>query len=60
MGLLPARQAYAFSRIEPWGFYIVMGLVVAGIVSSLWLSPLIGIGYGLLNVLLSPLKFLLK
>jgi Zn-dependent protease len=60
VGLLPVRQAYAFSRIEPYGFFIVMGLVIAGIVSSLWLSPLIGIGYRLLNVLLSPLKFLLN
>ena len=60
MGLLPARQAYAFSRIEPWGFFIVMGLVIAGIVSSLWLSPLIGVGYWVLGVLLSPLKFLLN
>ena len=59
VGLLPVRQAIAFSRIEPYGFFIVMGLVIAGVVSSLWLSPLIGIGYGLLNLLLSPLKFLL-
>ena len=59
MGLLPARQAYAFSRIEPYGFFIVMGLVIAGIVSSMWLSPLISFGYRALGLLLSPLKFLL-
>jgi Zn-dependent protease len=59
MGLLPPRQAYAFSRIEPWGFFIVMGLVLAGIVSSLWLSPLMAIGYKILGVLVSPLNFLL-
>jgi Zn-dependent protease len=59
MGLLPPRQAYAFSRIEPWGFFIVMGLVLAGIVSSLWLSPLMAIGYKILRVLVSPLNFLL-
>jgi Zn-dependent protease len=59
MGLLPPRQADAFSRIEPWGFFIVMGLVLAGIVSSLWLSPLMAIGYKILGVLVSPLNFLL-
>jgi Zn-dependent protease len=59
MGLLPARQAYAFSRIEPWGFFIVMGLVLAGIVSTFWLSPLISLGYKILRVLLTPLNFLL-
>jgi len=60
VGLLPPRQAYAFSRIEPWGFFIVMGLVLAGIVSSLWLSPLISIGYKVLGFILTPLNFLLN
>jgi len=59
VGLLPPRQAIALSRIEPWGFFIVMGLVLAGIVSSFWLSPLISIGYKALRVLMSPLTFLL-
>lgn len=60
VGLLPPRQAYALSRIEPWGFFIVMGLVVVGVVSSLWLSPLISFGYRLLDLLLTPLTFLLS
>ena len=60
MGLLPPRQAYAFSRIEPWGFFIVMALVLAGIVSSWWLTPLINIGYRVLGALLSPLNLLLS
>jgi len=60
VGLLPPRQAYAFSRIEPWGFFIVMALVLAGIVSSLWLSPLISFGYRVLGLILSPLNFLLN
>jgi Zn-dependent protease len=59
-GLLPARQAYAFSRIEPWGFYIVMALVLAGIVSRYWLSPLISFGYSALGLLLVPLNSLLN
>jgi len=60
VGLLPPRQAYALSRIEPWGFFIVLGLVLAGIVSSYWLSPLISIGYKLLGLLLAPLNILLS
>jgi len=59
VGLLPARQAYSLSRIEPWGFFIVMGLVLLGIVSTYWLRPLIAVGYWLLDLLLSPLTFLL-
>jgi Zn-dependent protease len=60
VGLLPARQGYALSRIEPWGFFIVMGLVVAGIVSTFWLRPLMGAGYWFLDLLLSPLNSLLR
>jgi Zn-dependent protease len=60
VGLLPARQAYAFSRVEPWGFFIVMALVVMGVVSRFWLSPLMNLGYWALDLLLSPLNFLLR
>jgi len=60
VGLLPPRQAYSLSRIEPWGFFIVMGLVLLGIVSTWWLSPLMAFGYWLLDLLLSPLNFLLR
>ncbi len=60
VGLLPARAAWAFSRLEPWGFFIVMGLVIAGIVGSFWLRPLIALGYGVLGVLLAPLSALLS
>jgi len=59
VGLLPRNLAYSFSRIEPWGFFIVMGLVLAGIVGTWWLSPLISLGYFLLNFLLTPLTALL-
>ncbi len=56
VGLLPPRQAYAVARIEPWGFFIVMGLVIAGVVGNLWLRPLIDFGYGAINLLLTPLQ----
>lgn len=59
-GLLPPRAAWTFSRIEPYGFFIVLGLVVAGVVGSLWLRPLIDVGYGVLDLLLTPLKALLS
>lgn len=55
-GLLPPRQAYTFSRIEPYGFFIVLGLVLAGIVGKYWLRPLMDIGYDFIRLLLSPLQ----
>ena len=59
VGLLPYRQAVWVSRVEPWGFFIVMGLVIAGVVSSLWMQPLMGLTYSLLNLLLAPIAMLL-
>ncbi len=41
-GLLPGPWAYQFSRIEPYGFFILIGLLVTGILGAvLW--PLISI-----------------
>ncbi len=59
VGLLPWKQAAMVSRVEPWGFFIVMALVITGIVSTLWMRPVMGLTYGLLDILLSPLSFLL-
>ena len=58
VGLLPPRQSYALARVEPWGFFIVMALVLVGIVSRFWLSPLIDLGYQILHLLLMPLALL--
>lgn len=60
VGLLPWRQAMAVSRIEPWGFYIVMALVVTGIVSSVWMNPLMDLTFAFIKLALSPLSFLLR
>jgi Zn-dependent protease len=55
VGLLPWKQAQLVSRVEPFGFFIVMGLVIAGIVGNYWLRPLMGFGYLVINTLISPL-----
>ncbi len=59
VGLLPWRQASWLSRIEPYGFLIVLALVVAGIVGTVWLRPLMSLGYSAINLLLTPLTALL-
>jgi Zn-dependent protease len=60
-GLLPRGNAQIFmARIEPFGFFIVMGLVILGIISAWWLSPLIAFGYQFIGWLLSPIAALLR
>ncbi len=58
VGLLPYRQAELVSRVEPWGFFIVMALVISGVVSTLWLQPLMALSYGLLDILLTPITLI--
>ncbi len=58
VGLLPYRQAEWVSRVEPWGFFIVMGLLIAGLVSTLWMQPLMSVTYTVLDILLTPVAML--
>ncbi len=60
VGLLPYRQAMWVSRLEPYGFFIVMGLVLVGVVSNVWMRPLMSLTYQLINLLLLPLSMLIR
>ena len=58
VGLLPYKQAVLVSRVEPWGFFIVMALVLSGIASTIWMQPLMALTFGLLNLLLTPFSII--
>ncbi len=60
VGLLPWRLAMAVSRIEPWGFFIVMALVLTKVINTFWMLPLMGLSYDAIDLLLSPLRALLS
>ena len=60
VGLLPYKYAELVSRVEPWGFFIVLGLVVAGVINAIWMMPMMNVTYGLLELVLSPLAMLVK
>lgn len=60
VGLLPIKQALLVSRIEPFGFFIVIALVFAGIVNTVWMQPVMSATYTVLNLLLSPLAALIR
>jgi Zn-dependent protease len=52
-GLLPNRLSYQWSRIEPYGMFILIGLIVTGLFQT-WLGPLVN---GTLKALYSALGF---
>ncbi len=57
-GLLPARQSIALGRLEPWGFFIVLGLVFTGVIGNLWMGPLIAFFEWVILLLTSPLRMI--
>lgn len=60
MALLPLRASIMLSRLEPYGFFIVMALVVTGTLTRFWLGPLVSIGYVAVSAVLNPLASLLQ
>ena len=55
VGLLPWKMAYQFSRVEPYGFYIVMALAITGVVNHLWLDPVMSATFGLIELMLKTI-----
>ena len=60
VGLLPWRAAMSFSRIEPYGFFIVMFMVMIGALNTVWMQPLMTLTYGLIDWVLSPLDTMIQ
>src|SRR3989339_1942804 len=50
VSLLPHRQAFQLSRVEPYGIFILIFLVVSGVLGWI-LLPLVGLMYKLISVL---------
>jgi Zn-dependent protease len=56
--VLPMRWAFRFARLEPYGFFIMIGLMMLNLLNY-WMIPVITGANALLNMLISPLKLLL-
>ena len=60
VGLLPMRLAISYSRVERYGFFIVMGLVLIGVVNTLWMLPIMTASMLSIQWLLQPLATYLQ
>ena len=56
--ILPNRYAFRFARIEPYGFFIVLGLMLLNLLHY-WMQPVMTLAAMLLEVLISPIQSLL-
>jgi Zn-dependent protease len=57
--LLPNKLAYKFAQIEPYGFFIVLALLYFQVL-NFWVGPMMLLANGALNVLATPLTFLIQ
>ena len=55
VGLLPWRLAVGFAQVERFGFFIVTGLVLLGVVNALWMTPIMNASVFSIQWLLQPL-----
>ena len=58
-GLLPYQYASMLGRIEPYGFFIVVFLLLTKVLENFWLLPIGGLTMRLIDLLLTPIKLLL-
>jgi Zn-dependent protease len=57
--ILPLRYAIKFARVEPYGFFIVLGLMMLNLLHY-WMVPVIGAANIVLNLVVYSLKSLLN
>jgi Zn-dependent protease len=60
VGLLPRGPAYQLARVERFGFFIVLALLIAGILNAWWITPLMKVSYAALDLVLQPLLNLFR
>ncbi len=57
--VLPDRLAQKFAKIEPYGFFIVLGLLFFNLLNY-WFAPMIALTQIVLRLIASPLTFFLN
>ena len=57
--LLPNKLAYKFAQIEPYGFFIVLALLYFQVL-NFWVGPMMLLANSALNLLATPLTFLIR
>jgi Zn-dependent protease len=59
VGLVPTRLAIQISRVEPFGIWIVLGLLLTGVLGTYWMLPAMEFSRAILQLLLMPFSWLL-
>ncbi|SDD22803.1 Zn-dependent protease (includes SpoIVFB) [Cupriavidus sp. YR651] len=57
---LPQRVAAAVGRIEPYGIFVVLALVAAGVITKIWMRPVVNGLYAIVELMLRPILLVLQ
>ena len=57
--MLPHKLAFKFAKIEPYGFFILLALLYFNVL-SFWVQPVMWLGAAAVQLIASPLTFLLS
>lgn len=60
VGLLPHKYAFKLAKIEPYGFFVVIILAMTNLLFTYWIAPLMVVTEKILQLIISPLNFLLN
>jgi Zn-dependent protease len=60
ISVLPHKYAYKLAQIEPYGFFIVMALVLLKVIYTWWMAPVMLLASKLLQLITWPLLALLQ
>ena len=60
VGLLPWKYGQYLARLEPFGFFIMIGLIVLRVIGPIWMEPMMGLATTGLNLALYPFAVLLR
>jgi Zn-dependent protease len=55
VSVLPHKYAYKVAQIEPYGFFIVMGLVLLKVIYTWWMAPVMLLASRALQLITWPL-----
>ena len=58
--LLPQRLAGVMARIEPYGIFVVLALVAAGVITKIWMRPVMNGLLSIVELMLRPVMWLLQ
>ncbi|PLP99985.1 site-2 protease family protein [Cupriavidus pauculus] len=57
---LPRRMAEAIGRVEPYGIFIVLALVAAGVITRIWMQPVMTVLLSIVEFMLHPVLMVLQ